>query len=149
MQGIWFRRRRKMKKSTFYLLTFTWGLPLTLIGLIVGAALMIVGKKPEKWGACWHFKVGKNWGGLELGLIFLTDDEPSEHTKNHEHGHAIQNCYFGFFMPFVVCIPSAVRYWYRKLKYHRKGLTPPTKYDDVWFEGDASKLGTIYAAKWK
>lgn len=137
-----------MNKLTFYLLSFTWGLPLTLVGVIVGIVLMIIGKKPERWGACWYFKVGKNWGGLELGLIFLTNDVPSKHTRNHEHGHAIQNCYFGFLMPFIVCIPSAIRYWYRKLKYTRKGLIPPTKYDSVWFEGDATKLGTIYATKW-
>lgn len=141
-------QNKHMNKLTFYLLSFTWGLPLTLVGFIVGAALMIAGKKPEKWGACWYFKIGQNWGGVELGLIFLTDNTPSEHTKNHEHGHAIQNCYFGFFMPFIVCIPSATRYWYRELKYHRKGLTPPTKYDDVWFEGQASKLGAIYVNKW-
>ena len=137
-----------MDKSIFYLLSFTWGLPLTLVGLIVGIGLMIAGKKPERWGACWYFKVGKNWGGVNFGLIFLTDDTPSEHRKNHEHGHAIQNCYFGLLMPFIVCIPSAARYWYFKLKYVRKGLTPPTAYDSAWFEGDASKLGTIYAAKW-
>lgn len=137
-----------MNKLTFYLLSFTWGLPLTLIGLIVGAALMITGKKPEKWGACWHFKVGKNWGGFELGLVFLTDDEPSEHIKNHEHGHAIQNCYFGFLMPFIVCMPSAIRYWYRRIK---QGIGKPctTEYDDIWFEGQATKLGTIYVDKWQ
>ena len=139
---------KHMNKLTFYLLSFTWGLPMTLIGGIVGVALMIVGKRPERWGACWHFKVGKSWGGANLGLIFLTDNTPSKHTKNHEHGHAIQNCYFGFFMPFIVCIPSAVRYWYRELKYYRKGLIPPTEYDSVWFEGDATKLGDIYATKW-
>lgn len=137
-----------MKKSLFYLLSFTWGLPMTLIGIIVSIVLTIAGKKSEKWGACRHFKVGKNWGGADLGLVFLTDETPNEYIKNHEHGHAIQNCYFGFLMPFVVCIPSVVRYWYRELKYLRNGLTPPTDYDDVWFEGDATRLGTIYATKW-
>lgn len=136
-----------MKKSLFYLLSFTWGLPMTLIGIIVGTILTIAGKKSEKWGACRYFKVGKNWGGVELGLIFVTDETPTKHTKNHEHGHAIQNCYFGFLMPFIVCIPSAVRYWYRKYReYIGKPCT--TKYDDIWFEGHASKIGTIYADKW-
>ena len=44
-------------------------------------------------------------------------------------------------MPFVVSIPSAIRYWNRKLNYHDKGLTPPTEYDDIWFEKQATKLG--------
>lgn len=137
-----------MKKSLFYLLSLTWGLPMTLIGIVVGLVLIVIGKKPERWGACFYFSVGKKWGGINLGLITVTCEMPSKHVKNHEHGHAIQNCYFGFLMPFIVCIPSVVRYWYRELKYIRKGLTPPTEYDDVWFEGDATKLGTIYAAKW-
>ena len=57
----------------------------------------------------------------------------------HECGHGIQNCIWGPLMIFVVCIPSATRYWYREFKYHRKGLTPPTKYDDIWFEGQATR----------
>lgn len=138
-----------MKKSLFYLLSFTWGLPMTLIGIIVGVILTIAGKKSEKWGACRYFKVGKNWGGVDLGLIFITDETPSNYVKNHEHGHAIQNCYFGFLMPFIVCIPSVVRYWYRELKYCRKGLIPPTDYDDIWFEGQATKLGTDHIKRWE
>ena len=42
-------------------------------------------------------------------------------------------------MFFVITGPSIVRYWYRELKYYRKGLVPPTKYDDIWFEGQATR----------
>jgi hypothetical protein len=35
-----------------------------------------------------------------------------------------------------------IRYWYRELKYYRKGLIPKTDYDSVWFEGTATKWGT-------
>lgn len=136
-----------MSKLKFYLLSFTWGLPMTFIGLIVALALMIIGKKPEKYGYCLHFKVGNNWGGASLGIIFITDTTPCEHTKMHEHGHSLQNCYFGFLMPFVVCIPSAIRYWYRELKYYRKGKTPQTKYDDFWIEGNATKRGEEFIKK--
>lgn len=47
-------------------------------------------------------------------------------------------------MLFVITIPSAIRYWYRELKYHRKGLVPPTMYDDIWFEGQATRWGQTY-----
>lgn len=124
-----------MKKTTFYILSFTWGLPLTLVGLLVAAVLRIAGKRPKRWGYCYYFEVGKGWGGLELGLIFLTDSTPFEHTKCHEHGHAIQNCFFGPFMPFIVSIPSAIRYWWR---HFTKATTP---YDAIWFEGQATRLG--------
>lgn len=136
-----------MKKLLFYLLSFTWGLPMTLIGIVVGFILTISGKRSERWGACQHFKVGKNWGGANFGVVIVTDETPSKHIKNHEHGHAIQNCYFGFFMPFIVCIPSVVRYWYREFRRYI-GNPCTTKYDDIWFEGQATRLGDIYANKW-
>lgn len=136
-----------MNKKTFYILSITWGLPLTLIGLIVAAVLICIGYKPKKWGCCYYFEVGENWGGLELGIIFLTNKNPTKHIRNHEHGHAIQNCYLGVFMPFVICIPSAIRYWYRTFR-TMAGLENKTKYDDIWFERTATELGKIYASMW-
>lgn len=133
-----------MNKFKFYLLSFTWGLPMTLIGCIVALILLVIGKKPKKYGYGFHFEIGNDWGGLSLGIVLITDKTPSEHIKMHEVGHGLQNCYWGVLMPFVICIPSAIRYWYRELKYYRKGKTPPTKYDDIWFEGDASKRGTEF-----
>jgi hypothetical protein len=130
-------------KKTFYALSFTWGIVMSLIGSIVALVLLIMGYRPNKWGHCWYFEVGSGWGGLELGPFFLTSKKPSEHTKNHEHGHGFQNCAYGPGM-IIISLMSAGRYWYRKLKYHRKGLTPPTKYDDIWFEGEATKLGTEF-----
>ena len=133
-----------LSKKSFYLLSWTWGLPMALIGGITMLILMIAGKKPKRWGDCYYIEVGKDWGGLNFGMFFLTSEKPSRYTKNHEHGHAIQNCYFGFLTPFLITIPSAVRYWYRELKYHKKGIVPPTDYDDIWFEGQATELGTDY-----
>ena len=130
-----------MKKPVFYALSFTWGILLTLVGLVVAGVLICAGKKPKKWGWCYYFEVGENWGGLELGIIFLTDKTPSVRCRNHEFGHAIQNCYFGVLMPFVVCIPSAIRYHYRR-HLTKKGIELKTDYDDVWFEGQATRLGT-------
>ena len=146
---------KTMNKKVFYLLSWTWGLPMTLIGLIVISAILLYGlitKKQyrlKRHGWSFYLNVGKNWGGLELGMFFLTDNKDSVSIKWHEFGHGIQNCYWGFLMPFVICIPSAVRYWYREFKYHRKGLTPPTAYDSIWFENSASKLGRIYRNKLK
>ena len=133
-----------MNRFKFYLLSFTWGLPMTLVGLVVAFVLIIAGYKPTKYGYCLHFVVGNNWGGINLGVVFITSNNPSEHTKAHEHGHGIQNCYWGILFPCVIVIPSAIRYWYRELKYHRKGLIPSTQYDDFWVEADATKRGTEF-----
>lgn len=134
------------KKFLFYLLSFTWGLPMTLVGCLVALVMCAIGKKPIKHGTCWYFKIGKNWGGLELGVFFLTDNTPAKSTLNHEHGHALQNCVLGPLMPFLVAIPSATRYWYRELRYWRRGKTPPTAYDDIWFEGQATRIGTKFVS---
>lgn len=128
-------------KNLFYALSFTWGCILTVIGLIVASVLVCLGFKPKKYGWCYYFEFGRKWGGINLGIICLTEREPAESTKNHEHGHAVQNCLFGPLMLFVVCIPSATRYLYRKLNYKSKGKKPPTEYDAVWFEGQATRLG--------
>lgn len=121
---------------------------MTLTGLIVAVALICLGHKPKRWGGCLCFNVGENWGGLSLGLVMIVSKRDLESTKNHEFGHAIQNCRYGVFMPFVVCIPSAIRYWYREIR-AKKGLQNKTSYDAIWFEGEATKLGNKYIGEWK
>lgn len=110
----------KISKPLFYTLSVTWGCIMTTIGALVSLILLILGYKPKKWNYCYYFEVGENWGGIELGMFFVTDKSSSIRIKNHEHGHGIQNCYLGVFMPFVVCIPSAIRYWLRKFNTQKK-----------------------------
>ena len=106
-------------KVLYYILSFTWGLPMTLIGLASALVLICLGYKANTYGGRLHFTVGKKWGGMSLGTVIITDDNAPEHTMNHEFGHSIQNCYYGFLMPFIVCIPSAIRYWYVREHCHR------------------------------
>ena len=106
-------------KFLFYLLSFTWGLLMTTAGCIVALALLITRHKPQKWGYCYYFEVGKNWGGLEFGPIFLVDKNSLAYIKKHELGHGMQNCWLGPLFPFIVCIPSATRYWLREFKTHK------------------------------
>lgn len=103
--------------------------------------MLITGHRPRKWGYCWYFEIGKkNWGGCEWGPVFLKDKHEGDHIKNHEFGHGIQNCFFGPFMIFLVSAPSSIRYWYRRIR-TRRGLPLKTEYDDIWFEGQATRLG--------
>ena len=127
-------------KNKFYLLSFTWGILMTSVGLIVATSLLAVGIKPKKWGWCYHFEVGKNWGGLSLGFIILTGSKSATvHTKCHEHGHSLQNCYFGPAMIFI-SLWSAGRYWLHVIRRVIGATNPP--YDSIWFEWQASLLGT-------
>ena len=134
----------KISKFKFYLLSFTWGLPMTLIGCLAALVLIITGHHPKPGGYCYYFEIGEDWGGCELGTFFITDKTNSSRIKNHELGHGIQNCYLGFAMPFVVCIPSGIRYWCRKYLTQIKGVTNLKPYDSIWFEGQATKLGTEF-----
>lgn len=133
----------KINKFAFYILSFTWGLPLTLIGCFVAGALICLGHKPKKFGYCYYFEVGEDWGGLELGIFFLMDKLKNDEIAIHEFGHGIQNCLYGFFMIPLVCIPSAIRYWYREFlwKYNRNKYFTLSPYNAIWFEGQATRWG--------
>lgn len=113
-------------------------------GAAVALGMLATGHRPKKFGNCISFDVGKNWGGGSLGIFMFTCRNAPYSLKAHEHGHSIQNCYYGPFMPFIVNIPSSARFWSRKLvKKVRPGvrLSP---YDSAWFEGEATRLGTEY-----
>ena len=135
---------KNLSKTAFIVLSLTWGLPLTIVGAIVALCMRLSGKKPKKFGWCRYFEVGNGWGGCEFGPVFLKAKDGGTRLCEHEFGHAIQNCYFGPFMPFAVNLPSSLRYWYRRIS-ESCGRIPKTAYDDVWFEGQASKLGKKYA----
>lgn len=128
----------------FYLRSFTWGLPVNLGGAVVSLGMLATGHKPKKYGKCIQFDVGKNWGGGSLGIFMFTGKNVPDSLKDHEHGHSIQNCYYGPLMPFLVNVPSSSRFWYRKAvhKLMPKKALPP--YDSAWFEGEASRLGREY-----
>lgn len=130
-------------KFLFYFLSFTWGLPMTLFGCLGAITFLILGHRPYRYGYCYCFEIGNGWGGLNLGPIIIVSKKSSDHTKAHEHGHAIQNCWFGLLMLFIVGIPSAIRYWYRELlvRSGRKKYSELAAYDSVWFEGASSTLG--------
>ena len=104
-----------MKKTLSYVVYWlwqcTWGFVMTSIGAMVALGLLIAGYKPKTLGPAVYFEVGEGWGGIELGGFFICCKDASLHTKSHELGHGLQNLIFGPFMPFVVCLPSAARYW--------------------------------------
>ena len=124
----------------FYIRSFTWGLPVNLGGAVVAAALLLTGHKPNKFGKCINFTVGKNWGGGSMGIFMITCKDSSRRLKEHEHGHSIQNCFYGPFMPFVN-IQSSTRFLYRIAAQKLfPGIKLPS-YDSVWFEREATELG--------
>lgn len=128
----------------FWLLSLTWGCLMTFIGLIGALVCIVTGKKPKRFHYLIYFELEGDWGGFSIGPVFFVCKNSSLSLKCHEAGHGLQNIIFGVFMPFVVSIPSCIRYWYREYKIHKGlGYTLPD-YDSIWFEGWATYLGIKY-----
>lgn len=130
------------EKKIFYILSFTWGIIMTLIGLCAALYLLARGYKATKYGYCWCFIKGMSWGGVSLGFIIIKSVNACNSTKNHEHGHAVQNCYFGP-LHCIFSLMSAIRYHYRNyvVKTGKKKSYDLTDYDAFWFEDQATKVG--------
>lgn len=135
----------------YYFLACTWGILMTFIGILITVVLGIAriftkNIHFEKYYWIYDIKAGpKYWGGFEMGLMFVRDQSSVKSVNAHEFGHTFQNCILGPLMPFVVSLPSAIRYWIIYFKYDRKGLTCPYDYDSIWFEDAATQCGE-YAA---
>lgn len=127
----------------YYILSCTWGLLLTLIGLIVTLSLSIIklfikSIKFEKFAWVYFIGIGVQWGGFETGLMFVRDLDSSKGLSQHEFGHTFQNTLFGP-IQIIWSISSMIRYWYitiRCLRGHTVG-----EYDSYWLEDAASQCG--------
>ncbi len=134
----------------YYLMACTWGVIMTILGCIITIILAIIKifipKKVifERYYWIYSITVGPEWwGGCEMGLMFLRDHNSSINYINpHEFGHTFQNCLLGPLFPFIVAIPSAIRYWLREI-FPKKIWAP---YDSAWFEDAATQCG-VYAVR--
>ena len=139
-----------MKTSAAYrVLSWTWGLPMTLVGCLAAGCLWLAGHRPERWGGGIYFVVGKHWGGVSLGPVTLVSTA-DERLLTHEFGHSIQNCRWGFLYPVAILLPSAVRYWYRRaiLRLGLREQAELPEYYEIWFEAGADRLGREAMERW-
>ena len=105
---------RVFRTAGYWLVSLTWGGVMTLLGAVIALGMLLSGHAPKKLGPNVYFEAGLGWGGMEYGAFFFVARDASERTRLHEAGHGIQNLVLGPLMPFVVCIPSALRYWMRR-----------------------------------
>lgn len=135
---------KALKTIGFWVLSLTWGLPMTLIGAIIALGCLITGHKPKRFHNNVYFTFGEGGWGFNCGaFFFLSKDAEIIEMKQHEAGHGIQNIIFGVFMPFIVALPSVIRFGWREYlvksgKAYYWNLPP---YDSIWFEGMATRLG--------
>lgn len=122
----------------------TNGRPLSFVGDVVYLILCLLGYQQKTfYDICPYFEIGKGWGGLSLGWFFICCENSSESLKCHEVGHLIQAAANNGFIMFILCVCSAIRYWYREI------FNVTTPYDSWWFESQATRLGTLYVTSRK
>ena len=136
---------KRENRVMFYLLSFTWGLLWTMLGLLTALVIVIVFVKEVKVTKFQgrlriHFR-NRDFGGASMGVVIITSGNFDDiELIRHELGHTVQSAWLGpLFIP-LIAIPSAIRYQYRT--WTKKPLK--TKYDDIWFEGWATRLGYKY-----
>lgn len=135
---------KKENRVLFYLLSFTWGLLWTTIGLLAALVIVIVFRKEVKVTKFQgrlriHFEK-RDFGGASLGVVIITSGDFDIELIRHELGHTVQSAWFGpLFIP-LIAIPSWIRCQYRM----RTKKPLKTEYDDIWFEGQATRLGNKY-----
>lgn len=104
----------KVKDFLFYLVQWTWGFSVNLVGLIAFLFCTIVRKRSwQRFGYARIVYVPWNSGGLSLGLfIFMKANHKNKkwtyNTRIHEYGHTWQCLLLGPFYYLVIAIPSAV-----------------------------------------
>lgn len=127
----------------YIILNYTWGIITAFIGLIVSLILLCTKHNPIRFYSTWYFQIYTSWGGLELGQCFIRDTTSNNSINYHEYGHTYQNAILGPFFIFVVWLPSAIRYWYQRIRQSKNKNNKP--YDLIWFEGNASEIGEVAA----
>lgn len=132
----------------YYLLQWTWGIIMNIIGGGMALFMLITGHKPHKYGPAIYFRCKKMDGfGFSLGIFFVIG-KTADSLRDHEFGHTLQNVAYGPIAPFIVYIPSVVRYQYFNFKYWRKGYPLPFDYNRIWFEKQATIWGTCFMTYW-
>lgn len=139
-----------LKYIGFYIIQWTWGIVMNIFGALCIFFAWITGEKIYRCGpfVYAYSRVCKNCA-FEAGMFFILG-YGCESSGPHEIGHSLQNLVFGPFMPFIVSIPSAIRFWYREYKKSKGEGSSLPPYDSIWIEGTATKYGTKYFGEmWK
>lgn len=139
--------KTSLKVFLFYLVQWTWGLPVNLVG---GIAFLINTKiKKRRWqrfGYAYIVYIPWNAGGLSLGLfIFAKENHPKKNwtynTRIHEYGHTWQCLLLGPLYYIVIALPSVI--WCNFFAGYRKKNN--VSYYALYCESWANAFGQKFA----
>ena len=135
-----------LSKALFWLVQWTWGLPVNLIG---GLMYLVFYPKCRhgRFNNAFISYVPWKFGGLSLGqFIFMADHgrEPwTSNTRIHEYGHTIQCLLLGPLYWFVIGVPSAV--WCHLFNGYRGRHNK--SYYDLYCESWANRWGEKWSGQ--
>lgn len=127
------------RRILFYLLQFTWGLPVNIVGLLVFLCC-----RKRFHGELFCNSVitclpGET-GGLSLGIFIFLSTHDIRRLRVHEYGHTVQCLFLGPLYWIVVMIPSAI--WFHFFAGYRKKRRIP--YDAFYCE----RWATAWGKRW-
>ena len=108
------RKASKVEQFFVYLIQWTWGLPVNIVGGIAYIICTKILKHPHsKFGYANIVYLPWNAGGLSMGLfIFVRDEKEKEewlyNVRIHEYGHTWQCLLLGPLYYLIVAIPSVI-----------------------------------------
>lgn len=107
-------KRSKLFDFFFYLIQWTWGLPVNIVGGIAYlVCTKVLKRRHQKFGYANIVYIPWKQGGLSMGLfIFMRDNHENEtwtyNTRIHEYGHTWQCLLLGPLYYIVIALPSVI-----------------------------------------
>lgn len=137
----------ELKKFLFYLIQWTWGLPVNLVGGLMFLFCTAIKKRRwQRFGYAYIVYLPWNSGGLSMGLfIFMKDNHKNKvwtyNTRIHEYGHTWQCLILGPLYYIVIALPSAI--WCNFFEGYRKKNN--ISYYKLYCEAWANAFGQKFA----
>lgn len=124
------------RRILFYLLQFTWGLPVNIVGLLLFLCCRKHFHSESFCNGVVTYLPGDR-GGLSLGIFIFLSTQDIRSLRIHEYGHTVQCLFLGSLYWIIVMIPSAI--WYHFFAGYRKKHSIP--YDALYCERWATAWG--------
>lgn len=126
----------------FYLLQFTWGLSVNLVGLLLFLCRRGYGRGERFCNSIVTPLPGAG-GGFSLGIFIFLGKDVRRDLRAHEYGHTIQCLFLGPLYWIVIALPSVIWFLFFE-NYRRKHRVP---YDALYCERWATSLGTRWSGR--
>lgn len=146
--------KTSVKKFLFYLVQWTWGLPVNIAGGIAFLICTKIKKRSfQRFGYSYIVYLPWKSGGLSMGLfIFINGNRQKLWTYNtriHEYGHTWQALILGPLYYIVVAGPSAI--WCNFLENYRKknDISYYKLYCEAWANHFGQKFSKMTMAEEK